>query len=168
MKIIIKNQSYTLSKAYIDDLKQIVELYNQGVGTANADFEPVSVQSRQAWFMAHGDSRPLVVIKDNDKVAAWASLSNLYDRPAYCHSTEISVYVDTAYHGKGLGAYLVQYLMDIAPSLQVSSIVALIFGHNHASLNLFKKLGFEQWGLLPKVCLSQGQLADVVFLGRVV
>ena len=160
-----KNSLYHLCQATLDDLPAIVAIYNQSVGVANADFAPVSVASRQAWFLAHDDNRPIWVLKKTDIVVAWVSLSNLYDRPAYVHSTEISVYVDKAYAGLGLGRYLVQTMIGYAPRLDICAIVALIFAHNTPSLVLFTGLGFENWGCLPKVCLSQGAMADVVILG---
>ena len=45
-------------------------------------------------------------------------------------------------------------------------MIALIFAHNQPSLGLFRKLGFEQWGYMPKVCDMQGFIADVVMLGK--
>lgn len=165
VQVSIKETVYTLKKADKDELPQIVAIYNQGIGTANADMAPVSVESRLAWFDAHDEKRPLVVLKVQDAVVAWASLSNLYERPAYRHSSEISIYVDAHYQGCGLGAYLLTHLMQQAKTLDISSIVALIYGHNEASLGLFKKYGFVQWGVLPRVCLSFGKLADVVILG---
>lgn len=161
----IKNRAYVFGEACRADLPKIVAIYNEGIGTANADFAPVSVESREPWFLAHGGKRPLFVLKDGDEVVAWASLSNLYDRPAYLHATEISVYVTGEYHGLGLGAFLVEKLLECAKSLEVTRVAALIFGHNHASLSLFKKAGFSEWGVLPKVCLSQGVPSDVVILG---
>jgi len=47
-------------------------------------------------------------------------------------------------------------------------VVALIFAHNQPSLGLFRKLGFEQWGYMPKVCDMEGFIADVVMLGKAV
>lgn len=165
-KVLIKNNvSYHLCQASLTDLPAIVAIYNQSVGVANADFAPVSVASRQAWFLAHDTNRPIWVLKTTDAVVAWVSLSNLYDRPAYGCSTEISVYVDKAYAGLGLGRYLVKAMLAYAPSIGVHNVVALIFAHNQASLALFGACGFNRWGVLPAIALSQGAMADVVILG---
>lgn len=163
----IKQKSYHLSLAQKEDLPAIVAIYNQGTGTANANLAPVSVASRQAWFMAHGSQRPLVVLKDEDVLVAWASLSDLYeDRPAYRHSAEISIYVDDAYHGLGIGAYLLQDMLGRAKLCDIHKVVALIFAHNVASLSLFDKFGFDLWGVLPKICLSFEQMTDVLIMGK--
>lgn len=162
----IKNKTYTLRRARQDDLAQITAIYNQGTGVANSNFEPVSVDSRQAWFDSHGDTRPIMVVVDEHTIAGWVSLSNLYDRPAYLHSTEVSIYIDKAYHGMGLGALLLDDMLGRAKMLGIANVVALVFGHNTSSLALFGKFGFERWGVLPKICLSQGMMADVVILGK--
>lgn len=163
----INGKTYRLMRAAEDDLPAIVALYNQGVGVANADFAPVSVAQKRAWFLAHQKrTRPILLVKDGDATVAWASLSDLYDRPAYEPSVEISVYVDRAYHRQKIGAALLDRTLDCARRLGIANVVALIFAHNAASLALFAKFGFVQWGLLPKVCLSQGKMADVAILGK--
>ena len=86
--------------AAIDDLPRIVEIYNQSIAgkQATADLQPVSVADRQAWFDAHTGNRPLVVAQTRSEtslgeIIGWGSLSDLYARPAYHISTEISIYV---------------------------------------------------------------------------
>jgi phosphinothricin acetyltransferase len=59
-------------------------------------------------------------------------------------------------------------MLTQAPSLGIHNVIALIFAHNQPSLGLFRKLGFEQWGYMPKVCDMQGFIADVVMLGKAV
>lgn len=158
--------SYLIRLATLSDIVAITDIYNQTVGIAHANFEPVSVESRQAWFLEHGDSRPIFVLTDNDKVVAWLSLSDYLPRPAYHLSVEVSLYVDKAYTGQGLGSHLLEYGLDWAKNHGIVNVIALIFGHNVASIHLFHKHGFDHWGRLPEVCLSQGKLADVVILGK--
>ena len=52
----------TIRDATIDDLPGIVAIYNAAIPErmATADLEPVSVESRHAWFAEHSESsRPL-------------------------------------------------------------------------------------------------------------
>jgi L-amino acid N-acyltransferase YncA len=56
--------------------------------------------------------------------------------------------------------------MARAPSLGINAIVGLIFGHNQPSLDLFERLGFERWGLLPRVARLDGVERDLAILGR--
>lgn len=154
------------------DLPAIVAIYNQSVVTkqATADLTPVTVEQQQAWFEQHSANRPLIVAVDTlvGDIVGWASLSNLYSRPAYRISAEISVYIDETAKGQGIGKMLVEKQLELAPSCGVQQAVVKIFAHNQPSLNLFKKLGFEQWGVLKQVCDMDGFIADVVILGKAV
>ena len=162
-------QTITIRLATIDDLPRIVEIYNQSIPTkqATADLQPVSVSDRQAWFDSHVGNRPLVVAHNpQQQIVGWGSLSDLYARPAYHISSEISVYVANDAKGQGVGHALTNYLMTIAPSCGIQQVVALIFAHNAPSLTMFKKLGFEQWGSFKQVCDMDGFIADVAILGK--
>ena len=53
-----------------------------------------------------------------------------------------------------------------APALEITAMVGLIFAHNEPSLRLFGQLGFERWGLLPRVALLDGIERDLTIVGR--
>lgn len=171
------HHNLSIRLATIDDLPRIVEIYNQSIAgkQATADLQPVSVADRQAWFDAHTSNRPLVVAQTRSETSSetslgeiigWGSLSDLYARPAYHISTEISIYVADEAKGQGVGKALVNYLIQVAPSCGVQQVVALIFAHNTPSLAMFEKLGFETWGRFKQVCDMKGFMADVVILGK--
>ena len=171
------HHNLSIRLAAIDDLPRIVEIYNQSIAgkQATADLQPVSVADRQAWFDAHTGNRPLVVAQTRSETSSqtslgeiigWGSLSDLYARPAYHISTEISIYVADEAKGQGVGKALVNYLIEVAPSCGVKQVVALIFAHNTPSLAMFEKLGFETWGKFKQVCDMKGFIADVVILGK--
>ena len=173
---------FIVQRASDEDLSEILLIYNQSIAgkQATANLTPVTSEEREAWFAEHIDSatRPIYVVKAVDKavnsdkqrecssIAAWGSFSDLYARPAYHISSEISIYIHNDYHGQGLGSLLVRWMLQQAPSLGIHNVAALIFAHNQPSLGLFGKLGFEQWGLMPKVCDMDGFIADVVMLGK--
>ncbi len=154
-----------------EDLTQIVEIYNSTVASrqSTADLEPVSVASREAWFQAHQKpNRPIYVLANqlDNSVLAWASFSDYYARMAYDMTAEISLYVRHDSRGVGTGKDLLAYMLMKAPSLHIKNVVGVIFAHNHASLHLFAKFGFVEWGRLPEVCDMGNMLADVVILGK--
>lgn len=161
---------YDVRLARPDDLPAITAIYNQSIASkrATADLLPVTVTQRQAWFDAHHNNtqRPIYVLCDAaGKIVAWGSFSDLYARPAYHISSEISVYIHTDAQKKGIGAALVTWMLEQAPSFNIHHVVALIFGHNDPSIKLFNKLGFRQWGYMPSVCDMDGFYADVLMLG---
>ena len=178
------NEGFTVQRASQDDLPTILAIYNQSIAgkQATANLTPVTCAERQDWFDEHLNSatRPIyivrAVVEDAEvsveetvsPIVAWGSFSDLYTRPAYHISTEISIYLHQEYHGQKLGSLLTRWMLTQAPSLGIHNVVALIFAHNQPSLGLFRKLGFEQWGYMPKVCDMEGFIADVVMLGKAV
>lgn len=175
---------FIVQRATTDDLAVVLAIYNQTIAgkQATANLVPVSCEERADWFSEHIDSltRPIYVVKTSNSeehnqehnlnkqpsiIVAWGSFSDLYSRPAYHISSEISIYLHSDYHGQGLGSLLTRWMLLQAPNLGIRNIVALVFAHNKPSLGLFHKLGFEQWGYMPQVCDMQGFIADVVMLG---
>lgn len=155
--------------ATLDDLPAIVAIYNSTVASrqVTADLEPVSVASRVPWFQAHGPAtRPLWVVEEAGRVVAWLSFSDFYGRPAYRHTSEVSIYLDEAVRGKGLGRQLLAAALQAAPALGIHSVLGFIFGHNEPSLRLFRGYGFETWGTLPRVAVLDGVERDLVILGK--
>lgn len=151
------------------DLNRIVEIYNQTIPTrmATADLEPVSIESRIPWFKAHNpQKRPLWVIEKNDQVIGWISLSDFYGRPAYEKTVELSIYIDHDHRGKHLGQQALSFVENQVAELEIEVILAFIFGHNEASLKLFKKNGFHTWGHFPAVAELDGVKRDLDILGK--
>jgi len=52
-----------------------------------------------------------------------------------------------------------------APLLGINAMVGLIFAHNEPSLRLFAQLGFERWGLLPRIARLDETERDLVVMG---
>lgn len=157
--------------ATLDDLPNIVAIYNSTIASreVTADTEPVSVESRLLWFHDHQPARrPLWVIEEagRDGIIGWISYSNFYGRPAYSGTAEVSIYIDEAWRGKGVGRYALQEAIDFAPQVNVHTVLGFIFGHNKPSLALFEKFGFETWANLPRVANLDGIERDLIILGK--
>jgi L-amino acid N-acyltransferase YncA len=154
--------------AKLADLPRIVAIYNATVPSrmVTADTEPVSVESRIAWFEAHKETRPLWVAEQGGALTGWLSLSTFYARPAYDKTVEISVYVAAGARRTGLATSLIEHAIAAAPNIGIATLVGFIFAHNTPSLKLFEKLKFERWGHLPRVTVLDGIERDVVIVGR--
>jgi phosphinothricin acetyltransferase len=150
------------------DLPRIVAIYNATIPSrmVTADLEPASVESRSRWFEEHAPgTRPLWVVELGGEVAAWLSFSSFYGRPAYRRTAEVSVYIDAAWRGQGVGRYLLREAIRAAPGLGLDTLLGFIFGHNAPSLALFERHGFARWGHLPNVAVLDGVERDLVIVG---
>ncbi|QLE41460.1 N-acetyltransferase family protein [Nostoc sp. C052] len=158
----------TIRHAAETDLPAIVAIYNAAVPSrmATADLEPVSVESRLAWFKGRSPSqRPLWVIEVDGIIAGWLSFQSFYGRPAYRRTAEISIYIAPNFHRCGLGRQLLAQAINESPSLGIKSLVCFIFAHNQPSLKLFETFGFERWGHLPNIAELDSVERDLVILG---
>jgi phosphinothricin acetyltransferase len=88
------------------------------------------------------------------------------ERPGYFITADIAIYLHPEYQNKRLGAYLLTQAVQHAPALGIETLTATIFASNDASIRLFKKFGFEQWGFMPRVARLEGIEKDLVLVGR--
>ncbi|HZW22651.1 GNAT family N-acetyltransferase [Noviherbaspirillum sp.] len=160
---------YTHRLARFEDLPAIVDIYNSTVPSrmVTADTEPISVESRHAWFEEHTpERRPLWVAEEDGKIIGWLSFSNFYGRPAYNGTAELSIYLHEDARGKGLGRYFLSEAIAFAPQIRVHTLLGFIFGHNIPSLKLFEAFGFERWAHMPRVATLDGVERDLDILGK--
>ncbi len=150
------------------DLPAIVEIYNSTIPyqTVTGDLQPVTIESRMEWFLAHSpDRRPLWVMEVGDQVIAWLGFQSFYGRPAYDTTAELSIYVSPDYRRKGIGRILLQKAIAQSPSFGIKTLLGFIFADNLPSLILFERFGFQRWGYLPKVADFGSTERDLVILG---
>lgn len=154
--------------AITSDLPAIVAIYNAAVPgrMATADLEPVSVESRLAWFGARSPTtRPLWVIEQDEVIAGWLSFQSFYGRPAYVSTAELSIYIAPTFHRCGLGKQLLAKAIHESPNLGLKTLLGFIFAHNQPSLKLFETFGFQKWGHLPQVADLDDVERDLVIMG---
>ena len=156
--------------ATIDDLPSIVSIYNSTIPTrmVTADTEPVTTESRVAWFHEHNlVNRPLWVVEDEEKqIIGWVSFQSFYGRPAYDATLEISIYLDPSQRGKGFGKEVLSYSINKAKEFGVKTLLGFIFAHNEPSLKLFRQMGFEDWGHLPNIAMLDATERSLKILGK--
>jgi L-amino acid N-acyltransferase YncA len=156
--------------AQSDDLPSIIDIYNQSIPSkqATGDTQPVHVEDKQAWFAEHRpEKHPIFVAELDGQVAGWCSLSAYRPgRAALRHTAEISYYIALDYHRQGLGTALVEHALAACPALGIRHLFAIVLEGNAASLNLLRKMGFEQWGYLPRVADFDGYEVGHLYYGR--
>ena len=156
--------------AQIEDLPSIVDIYNQSIPSkrATGDTQPVRVEDRVAWFSEHRPAEhPIFVAVVDGGAAGWCSLSAYRQgRAALRFTAEISYYIASTYHGQGLGTALVEHALAACPALGIRHLFAIVLEGNQVSLKLLEKMGFEQWGYLPRVANFDGKEVGHLYYGR--
>lgn len=151
------------------DLERIVAIYNSTVASrlVTADTEPVSIASKQQWFAAHDEERPLWVVEnESSAIVGWVSFQSFYGRPAYRATVEISIYLDAGFRGKGYGKQVLAYSIEAARAIGIKTLLGFIFAHNEPSLRLFRHFGFEDWATLPNIALLDDTERSLKILGK--
>lgn len=88
------------------------------------------------------------------------------ERPGYFITADLAIYLHPDYQGKGLGTYLLSRAIERSPQLGIETLTGTIFASNDASISLFRKMGFEQWGFMPRVARLEAVEKDFVLVGR--
>ena len=165
---------YSYRDATEADLPRIVAIYNFAVATrkCSCDLDPTTVEARRASFLEHTPHhRPLWVAEDSNKpelgaIGYLGFFHFMNERPGYLITADLAIYLHPDYLGKGLGTYLLERAIARSPSLAIETLTATIFASNEASVALFRKMGFEQWGHMPRVARLEGVEKDLVLVGR--
>jgi phosphinothricin acetyltransferase len=148
------------------DLPAIVDIYNQSIpgGWSTADTRPITVADRLAWFRTFDPARrPIWVAEADGRVVATTYLTSFYaGRPAYDATAEVSTYIATAYHRRGIGRRLKRWVIDQCPRLGVTTLLSMHFDHNEATRRINDDFGFQQVGHLTEVAVVQGHKRGLV------
>src|SRR6266487_595764 len=159
----------TIREALESDLPIVIDIYNATAPTrmVTAELEPTTVEARLPWFREHSsDQHPFWVVESDGRVIGWLDFKKFLPRCAYRGTAEISVYVDEEFRRRGVARRLLEEAIARGPSLWITALVGLIFAHNEPSLKLFERLGFERWGLLPRVARLDNLERDLTIVGR--
>ena len=151
------------------DLPAILAVYNASIPlhVATADLEPQGMDARERWWDERDHAaRPVLVAERGGGVVGWGAFTDFKSRPAYQPTAEISIYVDPAALGRGIGTALLDALLARAAGCRIDRIVALCLDHNERSLRLFRSRGFTEWGRMPDACEFAGVRRSVVLLGK--
>jgi L-amino acid N-acyltransferase YncA len=156
--------------ARMDDLPAIVDIYNQAIPSkqSTGDTQPVRVEDRVTWFRDHRPhEHPIFVADVRGEVAGWCSLSPYRPgRAALRFTAEISYYIALTYHRQGIGTALIEHALAACPALQIKHLFAIVLESNRGSLKLLEKMGFAQWGYLPRVADFDGKEVGHLYYGR--
>jgi phosphinothricin acetyltransferase len=159
------------------DAEDVLRIFHLGRETLQATFETAD----PSWAAFSGGKLPghrFVAVRDSvgDRSAAgreqdgavlgWIMVSPTSTRPVYAGVVEVSVYVDPAAWGNGIGAALLRRLIESTEADDVWTLQAGIFPENTASLRLHRRAGFRVVGVRERLGRHNGCWRDVVLLER--
>jgi L-amino acid N-acyltransferase len=148
-----------------EHLEGIRDIYNHEIvhTTALYEYEPRSIETMAAWWAAkQAAGLPVLGIEAEPGVlAGFASWGPFRPFPAYGHTVEHSVYVDSRFRGRGVGRALLASLIEEARGRDLHVMVGVIDATNAASIRLHRRLGFTQSGTVREAGFKFGRWLDV-------
>jgi L-amino acid N-acyltransferase YncA len=151
------------------DAAAIARIYNQGIEdrVATLETELRSADERRQWLLERGPRHPvLVACREPDEVLGWASLNQFNPRAAYDHVADISVYVDRAARGHGIGDSLLTALEGRAREIGFHKLVLAAFPTNRAGLRLYQRRGFSTVGIYHEQGQLDGRWVDTIVMEK--
>jgi phosphinothricin acetyltransferase len=152
-----------------EDLAGLVAIYNDVIATSTAiySYDPVTLEERRQWWRARtAQGYPVLIARDEQGVAGFATFGDFRAWPGYRFTVEHSVHVRAAGRGRGVGTLLVQALLARAAALGKHVMIAGVDAGNAGAIRFHERLGFEKSGHLREVGYKFERWLDVLFLQR--
>ena len=132
-----------------EDWPDVARIYQAGMDTNLATFQ-TDCPSYEEWNTSHIAECRLIA-EQGGKLVGWAALSPVSSRCVYAGVAEVSVYVDPAAQGKGVGRALLDELNRATEQAGYWTLQSGIFDNNKASLRLHEKCGYRTVGYRERI-----------------
>lgn len=152
------------------DLGAIGELFNALILTETYTYREhlADTVEMEAWFAGQVDAgNPVLVAElDGDVVGyvTWSPFRFSPRLPGYRHTAELTIHVDRARHGQGVGRSLMDALVAHARRRGVHVLIAGIDASNVASIGFHARLGFVETARMPEVGIKFNRWLTLVFM----
>lgn len=157
--------NYEIREMLPDDGKRVLEIFQQGIDGGNATFDK-EVPTWESWDMNFYRTCRWILENDKSEIIGWAALKPISNRDCYRGVAEISIYIDIAYQGKGLGTVLLKKLILDSEEHGFWTLQSGIFPENQVSIHLHEKLGFRIVGTRERIAEMKGKWRDVILMER--
>lgn len=163
--------AYAIRPARATDLPHVREIYNHFVANSvvTLDERSSSIPYWREKFALLGklDLPFLVALSPAGVVLGYALAQPWAGKNAYKYTVEDSIYLGPGAGGKGLGAALLQALIDACEQRGIREMVAVISDTKaDASIRLHAKLGFVEAGRMGRVGHKFGRELGTVYMKK--
>ncbi len=146
------------------DWPAVSAIYAEGIAARVATFE-TELPTWSHWD-AHHLPNCRFVARDASGVVGWVALSAVSRRHCYRGVAELSVYVRSSAHGRGVGRALLTHLIEASEAHGIWMLQGSTFPENTASIRLHESCGFRIVGRRERIAQLDGVWRDTVLLER--
>lgn len=153
-----------IRKCRIEDIPQIIQIYNHYITNTTATFEQESVSQKEmeSRFNHISSHYPYIVAVQNNTILGYAYAHLWKDKSAYSATLESTIYLSPLLHNRGIGTKLMTELILQCKKADIHSLIACITAENTGSRIFHEKLGFRPVSSFKEVGLKFGRLLDIV------
>ncbi len=149
------------------DLDAILEIHNRAIRESLAIWteEEATRAERELWLSDHvAAGHPVIVAEVDGRLAGYAAYGSWRTKTGYRHTVENSVYLHEDFHRQGIGRALMVELITRARAAGIHVMIAAIEAGNTGSIELHRRLGFEEPVILREVGTKFGQWLDLAMM----
>lgn len=167
--IAARRAAVTLAPIAPEDIAACTELYNYYIENTciTLEEEPVTPEEFGARAARITKDYPYIVARDGaGKPIGFAYLDVFNPRSAYRCTADLSIYVDRACRGSGVGQKLYAEIERLGRERGIENLISIITSDNEVSLRFHRKNGFTEIGVMPAVAFKFGKYLDVSFFQK--
>ena len=167
--IAARRAAVTLAPIAPEDIAACTELYNYYIENTciTLEEEPVTPEEFGARAARITKDYPYIVARDGaGKPIGFAYLDVFNPRSAYRCTADLSIYVDRACRGSGVGQKLYAEIERLGRKRGIENLISIITSDNEVSLRFHRKNGFAEIGVMPAVAFKFGKYLDVSFFQK--
>ena len=167
--IAARRAAVTLAPIAPEDIAACTELYNYYIENTciTLEEEPVTPEEFGARVARITKDYPYIVARDGaGEPIGYAYLDVFNARSAYRCTADLSIYVDRACRGSGVGQKLYAEIERLGLERGIENLISIITSDNEGSLRFHRKNGFTEIGVMPAVAFKFGKYLDVSFFQK--
>lgn len=151
-----------------EDLPAVLDTYNHYIAATTATFdpEPVSMETLRSRILLNHHLYKAYVVHHAGEYAGFCFLSQFKKHESYDWTAELGIYLRPEHTRYGLGTRAISHLERVAAEKGLKVLIASISGENMCSINLFRKLGWQECAHFQGVGQKWGRALDVIFFQK--
>ncbi|MDS1864336.1 GNAT family N-acetyltransferase [Vibrio vulnificus] len=148
------------------DLPALYDIYTDKEVVNNNRYLP-DIKREEFDSMFNDSQHNFVAVEGDGELLGHLAI-NSTSKPRLKHSASFGIAVAKSSRGKGVGRFLMEYLLSYCDEqLNLTRLELEVHANNVAALALYKSFGFEVEGTKRKAVLVEDDLMDIVIMSRV-
>lgn len=164
-------KEFVIRRVKESDASSITQIYNYYIKETTVTFEidPLTVDNMLQRIKGISAKYPYFVAVENDNIVGYCYVHPWKERAAFCHTFEVTIYIDSTHKEKGLGKQMMEHLVEACKNMEECHVlIASITEENKVSLAFHKRMGFEEASLFKKVGYKFDRWLDVIDMERII